>query len=117
MDKKKIIETIAKEQRVEFLVRRIVKERNDEMPQPLKDLCQMIYLILLEYDEDKIVDLWEHGEMNFFIVRIIRNQYKSVNSKFFYLYRKFDNKAFFLPAGWDIADTDDKRLLKYTDDE
>ena len=32
----------------------------------------MVYLILLEYDEDKLVDLWEHDQMSFFIARIIR---------------------------------------------
>lgn len=55
----------------------------------LKDLSQMVYLALLEYDEAKIVDLWEHGQINFFIARIIINQYRSSNSPFYKLFRKF----------------------------
>lgn len=49
----------------------------------------MVYLILLEYDEQKLQDLWENNQMNFFIVRIIVNQYNSVNSPFYTTFRKF----------------------------
>lgn len=54
----------------------------------LQDLCQMVYLILLEYDEAKVVDLWEHGELGFFLARIIVNQFRSSNSPFHYMFRK-----------------------------
>ena len=59
----------------------------------LQDLCQMVYLIILEYDETKIQDLWENEEINFFLARIILNQYRSSNSKFHKLYRVYERKA------------------------
>lgn len=59
------------------------------MSADLQDLSQMVYLILLEYDEKKLQDLWEHNQMHFFIARIIVNQYNSVNSPFHTIFRKF----------------------------
>ena len=53
----------------------------------------MVYLILLEYDESKLRDLWDHGQMNFFIARIILNQYRSTNSPYYKLFRKYARKA------------------------
>ena len=86
MDKASIIEQIAKERMVESMVQNIAHQAlNDD----LSDLCQMVYLILLEYAEDKLQDLWEHNQMRFFLARIIVNQYRSSNSPFFITYKKF----------------------------
>ena len=57
-----IIETLAKERRVETLVENIA---HSSLNADLKDLCQMVYLVLLEYDESKLQDLWQNNEMNF----------------------------------------------------
>ena len=87
MDKASIIEQIAKDRMVESMVQNIAHQAlNDD----LSDLCQMIYLILLEYDEDKLQDLWEHHQIKFFLARIIVNQYRSSNSPFHLLFRKFN---------------------------
>ena len=59
------------------------------MSADLQDLSQMVYLILLEYDEKKLQDLWINNQMQFFIARIIINQYNSVNSPFHTIFRKF----------------------------
>ena len=59
------------------------------MSADLQDLSQMVYLILLEYDEKKLQDLWINNQMHFFIARIIINQYNSVNSPFHTMFRKF----------------------------
>ena len=53
-DKETIIETLAKDRRVEALVENIA---HHSLTADLKDLCQMVYLILLEYDESKLQDL------------------------------------------------------------
>lgn len=74
-----IIETLAKERRVEALVENIA---HHSLTADLKDLCQMVYLVLLEYDETKLLDLWENDQINFFLARIIINQYRSSNSPF-----------------------------------
>ena len=85
MTKPEIIERLAREQRGETMLSNIAK---CPITGDLRDLCQMVYLILLEYDETKIVDLWENNQINFFIARILLNQYKSSNSPFYKLFRK-----------------------------
>lgn len=96
-----IVEYLAKERRVEAMVENIC---HHELTADLRDLCQMVYLILLEYDEAKIQDLWENGEINFFIARIIINQYRSSNSPFYSLYRKFQDRSVSIGVGSDITD-------------
>lgn len=70
----------------------------------LKDLCQMVYMILLEYDEVKLQDLWENDQMNFFLARIILNQYRSSNSPFHTIFRKFQERSVYMGVGADIND-------------
>ena len=95
------------------------------MSADLQDLSQMVYLILLEYDEKKLQDLWEHNQMHFFIARIISNQYNSVNSPFHTIFRKFRlmvDESILFAAGnnsnMDIQEVnilDTYRVLKYED--
>ena len=85
-----IIDQLAREQRVETMLANIAKK---PVSGTLEDLCQMVYLILLEYDDAKIVDLWENNQINFFIARILMNQYRSTNSPFYKLFRKYESKA------------------------
>ena len=61
-------------------------------------------LTLLTFDEAKIVDLWERDEINFFIARILMNQYQSVKSPFYALYRKRQRKQVPIEDYMDIAD-------------
>ena len=72
----------------------------------LKDLCQMVYLILLEYDESKLQDLWENDQMNFFLARIILNQYRSSNSPFHSIYRKYQERSLSIGDGISIEALD-----------
>jgi hypothetical protein len=90
MDKHSIVNEIANGRVVETMVCNIAHQ---SLTADLKDLVQMVYLILLEYDEDKIVELWEHHQMQYFLARIIINQYRSSNSPFHTIYRKFQEKA------------------------
>ena len=85
-----IIDQLARERRVETMLANIAKK---PVTGTLEDLCQMVYLILLEYEDAKIEDLWENGQMNFFIARILLNQYKSTNSPFYKLFRKYESKC------------------------
>ena len=90
MTKEQIITTLAKGRKVEQMVENIAHQ---PLSQDLKDLSQMVYLILLEYDEAKIIDLWENHQMDFFLARIIVNQYHSVNSPYYTQFRKFRSLA------------------------
>lgn len=78
MTKYEIVERIARQQRVETFIRNMA--RTSRLAPDLQDLAQMVYLALLTYDEDKIVDLWESDAIDFFIARIILNQYRSRDS-------------------------------------
>lgn len=54
-----------------------------------EDLAQDIALILLEKPHDpKLLKAIERGEHLFYIMRIIKNQGASKNSKFYYQYKK-----------------------------
>lgn len=90
MDKITIIERLARNRSVERLIENI---SHQSLTADLKDLSQMVYLILLEYDENKIIELYESGEMNFFLVRIILNQYRSTTSTFYYQIRNYAKNA------------------------
>lgn len=84
--KTEIIEAIARDRIVETMVTNIAHK---PMSADLQDLSQMVYLILLEYDEKRLQDLWINNQMHFFIARIIINQYNSVSSPFHTMFRKF----------------------------
>jgi hypothetical protein len=103
VNKQTIIETLAKERRVEALVENIA---HHSLTADLKDLCQMVYLILLEYDESKLQDLWENEQMNFFLARIILNQYRSSNSPFHSIYRKYQERSLSIGNGISIEALD-----------
>ena len=96
-----IIETIARERRVEAMVENIA---HHPLTADLKDLCQIVYLVLLEYDETKLLDLWENNQINFFLARVIVNQYRSSNSPFHYIFRRFQERCVYMGVGADIND-------------
>ena len=56
------------------------------------DLVQEIYLIILEYDDNKIIKMYEQNQIKFFITRIIKNQYFSKNSTFYKKYKMYDQR-------------------------
>ena len=101
IDKESIIETIARERRVETMVARIARQ---PLTSDLEDLCQMVYLVICEYEEGKLQDLWEHNQINFFIARIILNQYRSRNSPFYKIYRKENKTIVHMGVGAEIND-------------
>lgn len=90
MGVREIVEELGRRKVVEYMVQNIAKR---SLTPELKDLCQMVYEVILSYDEDKIIDLWEHRQIGFFIARIIMNQYRSRTSPFFRLYRKYSCRA------------------------
>ncbi len=104
-----MIEILAKERRVEALVENIA---HHALTADLQDLCQMVYLILLEYDEAKLLDLWENNQINFFLARIILNQYRSSNSPFHTMFRKFRERCVTMGVGADFDEDALERVMK-----
>lgn len=80
-----VIEEIAKRKEVEAICANIGIEGTD-----LEDLSQMIYLMLLEYqDQERLVDMYARGELRFFIARMLTNNYFSITSPWYQVYRKY----------------------------
>lgn len=57
--------------------------------QDIPDLAQHIYLILCEYDPSKIEEMYDNGQLTFFITRLVSNNYYSTTSRYYYIYKKF----------------------------
>lgn len=89
---KKIVEKIANEGMVEKIIKNIAINTNDE---DLVDLSQDVYMTLLEKDQDWLEGIYERGQMNYFITRIVLNNINSKTSRFYYLYKK--NKSVTTP--------------------
>lgn len=89
---RKIIAQLAKDRRVEALVCNVAR-RHEPLGADLQDLCQMIYVFLLEYNPEKIVAMHQRGDLDFFLVRMIVNNLQSVNSRYYYIYRHFRSKT------------------------
>lgn len=83
--KKEIIGRLAKDKVVENIISNITKDKDDDT---LKDLAQMVYVWLLEDDEEKIESIYNKNQMNFYITRMIINNIHSKNSRYYYLFKK-----------------------------
>ena len=51
------------------------------------DLVQDILIEML--NQTKIVDLYEKGQLKFYVMRVVRNNIQSATSRFYYRYRRF----------------------------
>lgn len=79
-----IFKEIAEKQLVEKIIKNL-----GVSPKYRDDLAQEVYIIILEYDRDKITEMYNNKQLNFFLTRIIKNQINSVTSPFYRKYRKF----------------------------
>ncbi len=85
-----IVAQLARERVVEKMCVNVAKHKLDAN---LQDLSQMTYEILLTYDEDRVVKMYNEGQLPFFIARIIMNQYQSDRSPFHIQVRKHSQKS------------------------
>lgn len=53
------------------------------------DLEQEIFMILLEYDKDRIIEMYEKKQLKYFIVGVIQRQYNSKTSPFYKKYKRY----------------------------
>lgn len=99
MTKYEIIGTLATERKVERICDNICKCSRPE----ISDLVQIVYEALLRKDEQTIVAAWNEGWLDFYIVRIIRNQWETDHSTFRDLFTKYSRKASGIEAARDEA--------------
>lgn len=89
VERNRIINELAQQKKVEELISNITKKQAPE----LDDLAQDIYLHLLNYNPNKIIELYAKKQLVYFIVRIIYNNYFSVTSRYYYTYKKYLNNT------------------------
>lgn len=87
----KIVERIAKCRTVEDLVRSIT--HHSSIDADLADLVQIIYFALLRTDVKRLEHLSTSGDLRYYIVRMIQNQYFSMNSPFYAEIKKFRDRT------------------------
>ncbi len=91
MTTREIVARLGRERRVEQIILRIAGV--ERLTADLEDLAQMVYLTLLEYDEAKLVDLWESDAINFLIVRLVLFNLRSKTSRYYYIIKIFSART------------------------
>ena len=92
MTKYEVIDIIAREHLVERIVTKLLSSSKNPFDCP-EDLIQDVYLLLLEKGDKLIVDLYERGELAYYLLRVVRNQLLSKNSSYYYTYIKLGAKS------------------------
>lgn len=80
-----IYDIIAKERLIEILI-----DKYNVKPLYQQDLAQDVFLIILSKPEKMLQELYDNKQLNFYLARIISNQYFSKTSKFFKDYKKYN---------------------------
>lgn len=86
MTKNQIIEHLCAEQFIENTIKKFI--RKPYLSPNYQDLAQDLYLDLMTKTDDLIVGLYDRGEMERFIVQMIKNNIFSYSSRFYKNYRK-----------------------------
>ena len=92
MTKYEVINIIAREHLVEKIVNKLLSSSKNPFDCP-EDLIQDLYLILLQKDEDLIVNLYNKGEIGFYLLKIAKNQLLSANSPYYQKYIRFQSNS------------------------
>ena len=90
MNKYEVVKQLAESSTVEKIVFKLLSNSKNRFDAPL-DLVQDVYLLLLDKDEELICNLYNKGELGYYILRIVRNQMFSDHSPYFYHYIRFHN--------------------------
>ena len=88
MTKWEIIDELSRTNTVEKIIYKLLPTSKNQFDCP-DDLIQDIYVLLLEKDDKLIIDLYNKGELGFYLLKIAKNQLLSANSPYFYKYIKF----------------------------
>lgn len=97
-EKNKLLTKIYNSGKIRALIKKIGAGENEEN---LNDLELDIYLYLCEYEEEKLFKIWESGDFNFWMSRVICNQIHSATSKYFATYKRMPLKSTEMPTNND----------------
>ena len=109
MTKYEIIDELSKDNTVEKIIYKLLPASKNRFDCP-EDLVQDIYVLLLEKDDKLIIDLYNKGELGFYLLRIAKNQLLSVNSPYFYKYIKFREQSDDISEAAHIVEEDTRRV-------
>ena len=90
MTKYDVLDIIAREHLVDRIVTKLLSSSKNPFDCP-EDLIQDIYLLLLQKDDDLIVNLYNKGELGYYLLKIARNQLLSKNSPYYQKYIRFQS--------------------------
>ena len=90
MTKYEVVKQLAESSTVEKIVYKLLNNSKNRFDAP-RDLIQDVYLLLLDKDENLICNLYNKGELGWYILRIVRNQMFSDHSPYYYTYLRFYN--------------------------
>ena len=107
MTKYEIIDELSRSNTVEKIIFKLLPCSKNPFDCP-EDLIQDVYLLLLQKDDNLIVDLYERGELGYYLLKIARNQLLSKNSPYYTKYIKFRSQSDELEKGAHIT-TEDNR--------
>ena len=107
MTKWEIIDELSRSNTVEKIIYKLLSSSKNPFDCP-EDLIQDIYLLLLQKDDDLIVNLYNKGEIGFYLLKIARNQLLSANSPYYQKYIRFLANSDELEKGAHIP-TEDNR--------
>ena len=79
MTKYEVVKQLAESSTVEKIVYKLLNNSKNRFDAP-GDLVQDVYLLLLDKDDDLICNLYNKGELGWYILRIVRNQMFSDHS-------------------------------------
>lgn len=88
MTKYEVVDIISRDHLVEKIVFKLLPASKNPFDCP-EDLIQDVYLLLIEKSDKLIVDLYERGELAYYLLRVARNQLLSKNSPYYTKYIKF----------------------------
>ena len=88
MTKLEIVNELSRSNTVEKIIYKLLPCSKNPFDYP-EDLIQDIYVLLLEKDDKLIIDLYNKGELGFYLLKIARNQLLSKNSPYYQKYIRF----------------------------
>lgn len=92
MTKYDVVDIIEREHLVEKIVFKLLPSSKNPFDCP-EDLIQDIYLLLLQKNDDLMVNLYNKGEIAYYLLRVVRNQLLSVNSPYYQKYIRFKSQS------------------------
>ena len=87
MTKFEVVDELSRSNTVEKIIYKLLPASKNRFDCP-DDLVQDIYVLLLEKDDKLIIDLYNKGELGFYLLKIARNQLLSKNSPYYTKYIK-----------------------------